>query len=276
MRDSSKFNGVGAGDSRDSMQDSTQDSPRIYAAKMPTPTQDSMNLLGDSPLDSRDSQKNSPKHSREDSALDSPQVSPPAPFLIRAAKFEKSIENITQSPAVLYSEVAFLGRSNVGKSSLINALLNNKNLAKSSATPGKTRLINFFFTKWQRGEEVFDLRFIDFPGFGYAKVSKAQKSAWDRHLSEFLKRRESIKLFIHLIDARHPNLPQDGEIAAFLERVKRPDCEILRVFTKADKLTNAARKALASAHTTAAKDDKKSIELLRNAIVKSLFGARNV
>lgn len=133
-------------------------------------------------------------------------------------------------------EVAFLGRSNVGKSSLINALTNHKNLAKSSSTPGKTRLINFFDVTYLANEVRKDVRFVDLPGFGYAKVSKVQKREWEKNLTHFIKERLSLRLFILLIDARHPNLQIDKDVETYVKSIQRGDQVVLSVFTKVDKL----------------------------------------
>lgn len=171
------------------------------------------------------------------------------------ARFIKSALSIKDSIAPESSEVAILGRSNVGKSSFINMLLNQK-LAKSSSTPGKTRLINFFKVDFdvtfscatlQDSKQNIEsksvkipLTIIDFPGFGYAKVDKKTRNLWDKNLSDFLSKRSSIKLFCHLIDARHRQLDIDCNIAAFLQAIlakqARFDCQILNFYTKADKL----------------------------------------
>ncbi len=175
------------------------------------------------------------------------------------SSFIKSAQNISDSIAPYCTEIAILGRSNVGKSSIINLLLNNK-LAKSSSTPGKTKLINFFETTWaivekskntdkanntikESGENrtIIPLVIIDFPGFGYAKVSKNVKQIWDANLTNFIHKRQNIKLFCHLIDSRHTNLKIDSQINEFLENTLdyRPgnDCKILNIYTKDDKLT---------------------------------------
>jgi len=159
-------------------------------------------------------------------------------IITKNAHFLTSAQHIAQAPSPQSSEIVFLGRSNVGKSSLLNLLLGKK-LAKSSATPGKTQLINFFGVEFVRDEEVIPLVFVDLPGFGYAKVSKETKTKWEQYLLEFLQKRESIKLFIHLRDARHPHLTQDDAVLALLNGLKRRDQEILTIFTKADKLTQS-------------------------------------
>ena len=112
------------------------------------------------------------------------------------AKFIVSAEKLSQCPDFQLPEFALLGRSNVGKSSFINALANNKKIAKTSNTPGKTRLINFF---------NFSDQFIiaDLPGDGYAKVSKEAQAKWQKHLEEYLLNRKEIVSLIQFIDARH-------------------------------------------------------------------------
>ena len=199
-----------------------------------------------------------------------------SPICVLSSSFVKSIEHKSQAPDVLYREIAILGRSNVGKSSLINLLLNNKNLAKSSSTPGKTRLINFFLSSWKMDDTIYDLRFIDFPGFGYAKVSKKERNAWDRNLSEFLKARTCIKLFIHLIDSRHTNLAIDEEIGLFLDSVAGADSKILRVFTKCDKLNKNEYIRLKRENASCVSyDDKTSIESLRLRILDYLYEVKS-
>lgn len=160
-----------------------------------------------------------------------------AKFLTSLAKFD---ENFISS----FSEVAFLGRSNVGKSSLINSLCRQKNLAKSSSTPGKTQLINFFEVWCKKDEEKFKIHFIDLPGFGYAKVSKNLKELWNKNLDEFLKLRTSIKLFVHLIDSRHTDLDLDLNVDEYLKSFLRADQNILKVFTKSDKLNQSQKTKL--------------------------------
>ena len=155
---------------------------------------------------------------------------------ILKAQFIKSAASLSDSLPPDKAEVAFLGRSNVGKSSLINALVSQKSLAKSSQTPGKTRLINFFSVSVAVGDEVGEFRLVDLPGFGYAKVSKDERALWERNLTGFLLRRESIKLFLLLRDARHPDMEIDEEVKEFLSAISRGDFKIQEVYTKIDKL----------------------------------------
>jgi GTP-binding protein len=166
-----------------------------------------------------------------------------APRIVEAS-FIKSAQSIADSLPEDMSEVVFLGRSNVGKSSTLNSLTQRKNLAKSSATPGKTQLINFFETQYLYDEARYPVRFVDLPGFGYAKVSKSLKEVWQKNLVEFIKHRVSIRLFIHLRDARHPHAKIDDDVEAYISEFIRPDQRYLTVFTKIDKLNQKERAKL--------------------------------
>ena len=163
---------------------------------------------------------------------------------ILSAKFIKSASKISEAPDLKFDEVAILGRSNVGKSSTINRITERKNLAKSSNTPGKTQLINFFETTYLYNNEKYPVRFVDLPGFGYAKVSKSLKEVWQKNLVEFIKHRVSIRVFIHLRDARHPNAEIDSSVEKFVSEFIRGDQLYLDVFTKIDKLNQKERTAL--------------------------------
>jgi len=160
------------------------------------------------------------------------------------ANFIKSAQSIVDSLPEDMSEVVFLGRSNVGKSSTLNALTQRKNLAKSSATPGKTQLINFFETRYLYEEQSYPVRFVDLPGFGYAKVSKTLKEVWQKNLVEFIQHRVSIRLFIHLRDARHPYAKIDDDVETYISEFIRPDQRYLTLFTKIDKLNQKERSKL--------------------------------
>lgn len=294
--------------------------------------------------------------------------------MITSAKFITSATNFSQSPHFALSEVAFLGRSNVGKSSLINALTRQKNLAKSSATPGKTRLINFFEVSFKlnlkeqnlsenalenlganlnlnskqslnsQGNESqnlsvnssqnaefqarnsnatlnsnenltsnfcknskenlnshenssknssqnaefqsensnpsdkFTLIFVDLPGFGYAKVSHAQRAEWDKNLDEFLKKRQAIRLFVHLRDARHENLALDESINEYLQSLKSPSQSILQVFTKADKLNQSQKTRLCKTYPNAllvSSAKNTGLAQLENALLTHTLGRAN-
>jgi GTP-binding protein len=160
------------------------------------------------------------------------------------AEFIKSAQSIADSVPEDMSEVVFLGRSNVGKSSTLNSLTQRKNLAKSSSTPGKTQLINFFETRYLYNENSYPVRFVDLPGFGYAKVSKTLKEVWQKNLVEFIRQRVSIRLFIHLRDARHPHAKIDDDVENYISEFIRPDQKYLTVFTKIDKLNQKERAKL--------------------------------
>lgn len=160
------------------------------------------------------------------------------PARIVDASFLTSASRIDEAPAEGVGEVVFLGRSNVGKSSLLNSLTHRKSLAKSSSTPGKTRLINYFEVVYKDDEanEKYTLHFVDLPGFGYAKVSKSIKYEWQKSLNEFIKNRRTIRLFVHLRDARHPNEPIDEEVKRYIAQFIGPDQCYIELFTKSDKL----------------------------------------
>ncbi len=140
------------------------------------------------------------------------------------AKFIKSAEMLGQCPESDLPEYPLLGRSNVGKSSFINGLANHKKLAKTSNTPGKTRLINFF---------DFSNQFMlaDLPGYGYAKVSKEAQNRWQKYLEEYLLNRKQIKSLIQLIDARHDIQKNDLQMR---EWVKAYNLPVITVLTKMD------------------------------------------
>lgn len=200
---------------------------------------------------------------------------------INRATFLKSAKSLDDSPPPIMSEIVFLGRSNVGKSSLINSLTNSKGLAKSSKTPGKTKLLNFFEIEGIYKEEVVKFIFIDLPGFGYAKVSKSLQENWGRDLLNFLQKRDSIKLFIHLIDSRHIGLKNDIEAESLIRKLSeiRGDRGYMKVFTKGDKLTRAEfvklqREYPDSIIVSSLKKD--NIDALRIKIFETIFGKKSV
>ncbi len=196
-------------------------------------------------------------------------------IIIKEASFVKSAEKMDQVLDEGVSEVAFIGRSNVGKSSLINALTKRKGLAKSSSTPGKTRLINFFDIKFKKDEEDFNARLVDLPGFGYARVSKSMKNEWQKTLTKFIKERESIKLFVHLVDSRHPDLDIDKEVSSYLHEICRPEQKILVIFTKADKLKQKDVSALKKIYPnclTVSSSKTKGVQKVTDEIFEALFG----
>lgn len=191
------------------------------------------------------------------------------------ARFLLSATSILQAPAPQYSEVVFIGRSNVGKSTLINLLTQCKGLAKSSSTPGKTQLINYFETIWKRGEERIPLWFVDLPGFGYAKVSKNMRKEWGEKLMRFLQERKSIKLFIQLIDARHTDLAIDKQAWEMIQSLQRGDSRSFRVFTKMDKLNRNEQYKLKRLFGDAcfiSTLTKEGVEELRERIIRDTLG----
>jgi GTP-binding protein len=196
------------------------------------------------------------------------------------AQFLTSAQSIVDSPSPDMAEIAFLGRSNVGKSSLLNTLTNRKGLAKSSSTPGKTQLINYFDIKFKTNEEngippYLFARFVDLPGFGYAKVSKGLKKDWNRNLTGYLEQRPCLQIFVHLVDARHPHLDIDKNVDEFLESIKRGDQIILHAFTKIDKLKQNDLQKLKRAYPKGvfiSNLKKKGMEQLQSRITEYLFG----
>jgi GTP-binding protein len=163
------------------------------------------------------------------------------------AKFITSAPNVSAAPdSEIQNEIVFMARSNVGKSSLLNALTDHKGLAKVSSTPGKTRLINYFDVTFldRDSMEKREAKFVDLPGFGYAKVAKSIKHDWEKNLTDYIAQREQIKLFIHLIDCRHPHLEIDTSVSEFLFDNARANQFILQIFTKIDKLNQKEQNAL--------------------------------
>ncbi len=200
-------------------------------------------------------------------------------IIIKEANFIKSAEKMDQVLDEDSSEVAFIGRSNVGKSSIINALTKRKGLAKSSSTPGKTRLINFFDIVFKKDDENYSARLVDLPGFGYARVSKSMKHEWQKTLTKFIKERESIKLFVHLVDSRHPELEIDKEVSAYLHEICRENQKIVVIFTKADKLKQKDVSALKKIYPnclTVSSSKGKGIQKAIDLIFDALFGEINL
>ena len=140
------------------------------------------------------------------------------------ANFIISAEKLSQCPETILPEFPLLGRSNVGKSSFINALANNKKLAKTSNTPGKTRLINFF-------NFADSFMIADLPGYGYAKVSKEAQASWQKNLEEYLLNRKQIKSMVQFIDARHEIQKNDYLMREWVNSYNLP---IFTVVTKVD------------------------------------------
>lgn len=145
------------------------------------------------------------------------------------ACFLTSAPSIRECPAEVGYEVAFAGRSNAGKSSAINTLTNNHKLARTSKTPGRTQLINFFALSETQ-------RIVDLPGYGYAKVSRDQKERWQRDLSEYLQKRQTLQGLVLLMDIRHPLQEFDTTMLNWAVRGQMP---VHILLTKADKLSRS-------------------------------------
>lgn len=149
------------------------------------------------------------------------------------ARFLASATDVAQFPAPDLPEIAFLGRSNVGKSSVINSLVGSK-LARTSSTPGRTRSINFFEIRWP-GKPRSELIFADLPGYGYARISRAISQEWPRFIEPYLSDRPTLALSIALVDANVPAQASDRQLLDFLRATGR---EFLLVATKSDRLSN--------------------------------------
>lgn len=149
------------------------------------------------------------------------------------SRFLASATDAAQFPALTVPEVAFLGRSNVGKSSVINSLVGTK-LARTSSTPGRTRAINFFEIRWP-GKPRPELIFADLPGYGYAKVSREMSQEWPKFIEPYLTHRSTLALCVALIDVNVPAQESDRQLLDFLSASGR---EFLLVGTKADRLSN--------------------------------------
>ncbi len=194
------------------------------------------------------------------------------------AKFLQSAQGLDDSPASLVAEVAFLGRSNVGKSSILNSLCKQKGLAKSSSTPGKTQLINYFDIKFKTEDlenPYVYARFVDLPGFGYAKVAKSLKASWNKNLTGYLEKRVNLQVFVHLIDARHTELEIDKNVDEFVKHIKRGDQIIINAFTKIDKLNSSELQKLKREYPDGifvSNLKKQGIIDLQNKITEHLFG----
>jgi len=151
-------------------------------------------------------------------------------FQIKSASFYKSVFEMKNLPENNFPQIAFAGRSNVGKSSLLNALVEQKNLAKTSSTPGKTQMLNFFLIN-------NNLFFVDLPGYGYAQASKKTITRWGKLIEDYIKNSENLKGLIQIIDIRHPPFPSDLELLEWLNFLGK---KVLIVLTKKDKLSKSA------------------------------------
>jgi len=147
------------------------------------------------------------------------------------AEFVKSAYGVADLPPVQFPEIAFAGRSNVGKSSLINKLLNRRKLVKVSSRPGKTRCLNFFLV-----DKLLYL--VDLPGYGFARVSRKMKNDWQGMITSYILKRESLACVVLIVDIRHGVKPQDLE---FVNWLRAEGMSFLVVYTKADKITRSKR-----------------------------------
>ena len=172
------------------------------------------------------------------------------------AEFLTSAAKISQLPKDEGAEVAFVGRSNVGKSSALNALCNQKNLVRVSKTPGRTQLINFFALSDQE-------RLVDLPGYGYAKVAKKTKQQWERLIDAYLRERRCLRGLVLLVDIRHPLQAFDAQVIKWAKGVDLP---IHILLTKADKLSFGARK-------NALKKIEVEVAAINSTVTVQLFSA---
>jgi GTP-binding protein len=172
------------------------------------------------------------------------------PVQVVSAEFGKTATRPVEWPRGPAPEVAFVGRSNVGKSSMLNALARRKGLARVSNTPGRTRALQFFEVEVQASgaERVLRMRLADLPGYGYAKVSKGERDRWAGMIEAYLRERRDLRAVVLIVDARHPPQPSDLEALAFLRASGR---EVVVAATKMDKLSRNAR---TGALRTAARD----------------------
>lgn len=143
-------------------------------------------------------------------------------------KFTMSAGTAAQLPGDIRPEIAFVGRSNVGKSSLMNKLFGRKSLVKVSSKPGKTTTINFF--------AIDDVDFVDLPGYGYARVNATEKARWDNLMDGYFEGERNLKLVVALVDIRHDASPLDAQMIGYLESLGHP---YAIAFTKADKLSRS-------------------------------------
>lgn len=150
---------------------------------------------------------------------------------INQTEFITSLTEYKKFPGIGKPEIAFAGRSNVGKSSLLNSLARRKALAKVSATPGKTRMINIF-----NADGAFFL--VDLPGYGFAKVTQQEQERWGKMMSGYFQTSKSLRLTLHLVDIRHEPTRDDVTMNRFLRQTEQP---FFVVATKADKISKAQR-----------------------------------
>ena len=172
-------------------------------------------------------------------------------FKVKTATYLISVADLKHLPSNRLPEIAFAGRSNVGESSALNRLVHVKNLAKTSSTPGKTRLINYFLINE-------NLYFVDLPGYGYAKTSRSLKESWGKLVEDYLKSRDSLRGTVLLLDSRRGPLEQDLELLEWLDFYGK---EKLIVLTKTDKLTHSELSLCIGKASQVLRADKDSLVL---------------
>ena len=172
-------------------------------------------------------------------------------MIIKSAEFVKSAVKPSQYPSAVLPEIAFTGRSNVGKSSLINTLVNRKHLVKTSSTPGRTQLINFFMINKT-------ISFVDLPGFGYAKVPDSIKKTWGPMIETYLSTRKTLKGVVLIMDIRRIPGMQELNFIEWLQYFNIPSILIL---TKSDKLSKIKQKNQHLAIAEALNVDKEELTL---------------
>jgi GTP-binding protein len=162
------------------------------------------------------------------------------PIQVISAEFSRTATRAHEWPRGPAPEVAFVGRSNVGKSSMLNALTRRKGLARVSNTPGRTRALQFFDVSYRPtpAARPRPLRFCDLPGYGYAKVSKDERDRWAAMIEDYLRGRDVLRAVVLIVDARHPPSESDLDAATFLRSAERL---VVVAATKVDKLTKNER-----------------------------------
>ena len=161
------------------------------------------------------------------------------------AQYVASAVRRDQFPEEALPEVAFIGRPNVGKSSLINWLCRHRGLARTSGTPGKTQTINFFKVLMREGEERRPFHLVDLPGYGYAKTGQEKRKIWSRFIADYFTQSLSLRLVSVLVDIRHAPVPSDVEM---FERLADKGLPLQLILTKADKISkNQVASAVANA-----------------------------
>ncbi len=176
---------------------------------------------------------------------------------VLSAEFVTTATKLEEYPRQATPEVAFVGRSNVGKSSMINALAHRRKLVRVSNTPGRTKTLNFFDVALEHRAKKRTLRLCDLPGYGFAKVSKTERMHWDTMINTYLGNRHTLKVVVTIIDGEIGPTPDDLEMLDFLQD-KPP--RILVVATKMDRLSKSARKPMLE-------KIRKQLELPQNSLI---------